>query len=307
MKIIHGIQDNGGRVESFKSYCGGLPAPEANTNPYGYKFSWSPKGVVLAGKNSAKYLREGDIVDVPGPELFTDVHPVEIPEIGMLEAYPNRDSMGYLEIYGLQGIDTLYRGTFRNIGWCETWKKMVDIGLLGEDEMDLDGMTYADLIRKLVDKPDAESARDAAAEYLGIDAGSDSLERINWLGLFEDVEIGESRKAPIDVLCDILLEKLKYEPNERDMIILHHEFISVVDNDKKEKTTSSLVDFGQPGGDSSMARTVGLPAAIAARLILEGKIDETGVHIPVEPGIYEPVLSELEELGIRFTEKTEAL
>jgi saccharopine dehydrogenase (NADP+, L-glutamate forming)/spermidine synthase len=307
MKIIHEIQGRGGRVESFRSYCGGLPAPEANTNPFGYKFSWSPKGVVLAGKNSAKYLLEGDVVNVPGPELFTDVHHVEIPEIGMLEAYPNRDSMGYLEIYGLEGISTLYRGTFRNLGWCETWKKMVDIGLLDEDEMSLEGMSYADMMSKLAGKSGADNAREAVAESLGIATESDALERMDWLGLFSDATIGVSSKAPIDVLCDLLLEKLKYEHAERDMIILHHEFISVFDSNNKEKTTSSLVDFGEPDGDSSMARTVGLPAAIAARLILEGKIKETGVHIPVEPEIYQPVLEELEELGISFTEKTEAL
>jgi saccharopine dehydrogenase (NADP+, L-glutamate forming) len=301
MKIIHQVQKDGGVVKGFLSNCGGLPAPEANTNPWGYKFSWSPRGVVLAARNTAKYLWDGKEVSVPGPELFADVHPLEVDELGAFEVYPNRDSLGYQEIYGLEGVDTLKRGTIRNLGHCATWKALADCGWFELTDVNVEGKTYEDVFAGLIGA-DAELP-EALAAFLKIDVGADPLARMEWLGLLSAATVpGKADTTVLDVLADLLLEKLPYEKDERDMIVLQHDFDAEYPDGRKEHITSSLVAMGIPGGDSAMARTVSLPAAIATRMILEGKITETGVHIPVEPVIYEPVLEELETLDISFKE-----
>lgn len=307
MKIIHDVQNRGGRIASFFSYCGGLPAPEANTNPWGYKFSWSPRGVVLAGKNAGRYLKEKKEVKVASEDLFAHFWPMSVEGVPPLEAYPNRDSIPYLEIYGIADADSMYRGTFRYPGWCQTLKKVVDLGLLDETEQDVKGLSYADFLWKLMKKDKGGNLKEDLVNYLKIDEDSEPIKRFEWLGLLGDDMIPAERSSPLDVFADRLLEKLKYEEGERDMIVLHHEFMADFPGNKREKITSTLIDYGIPGGDTSMSRTVGLPAAIGAALILNGKIKETGVHIPVNPTIYEPVLDELEKLGIVCKEKSQPL
>ena len=302
MRIIHDVEDRGGKVKSFYSYCGGLPAPDANTNPLGYKFSWSPRGVVLAGRNSAQYLKEGSAVEIASADLFTHTWKLDFDTVGTLCAYPNRDSMPYREIYGLKGIDTLYRGTLRYPGWCETWKALVDIGFLSLDKRDdLSGKTFKELTADLAGVDAEGDVRAALAQKFNItDAGI--LDRMAWLGLFSDEKVADEETV-LDVLSAQLLVKMQYDEGERDMIVLHHDFLAEFPDGSTKKITSTLVDYGIPGGDSAMARTVSLPAAIAVRLILEEQIDLKGVHIPVDPAIYEPVLDELETLGIAFEEK----
>ncbi len=302
MKIIHRVKENGGRITSFCSYCGGLPAPEANTNPFGYKFSWSPRGVVLAAKNNAKYLKDGKEVFVPSEELFDNYSIIKIPGLGDFEAYPNRDSLPYIEKYGINRTETMFRGTLRNLGWCKTWKKIVELGFLNEKTMDLSGLSFRAFVGKLINKN--EDTKKKVAEYLKIDENSEIMKRFEWLGLLSDEKLPAIHGSALDVLSAQLLKKLQYENNERDMVVLHHEFIAEYES-KKEKINSTLIDFGIPDGDSSMARTVGLPAAISTRLILEGKIDAKGVQIPIIPEIYKPILNELEKLGITFREIVE--
>jgi saccharopine dehydrogenase (NADP+, L-glutamate forming)/spermidine synthase len=308
MKIIHGVEDRGGKIKSFYSYCGGLPAPEANTNPFGYKFSWSPRGVVLAGKNSGRYLKDGQEVEVPSEDLFTHTWTIEIEGLGELVAYPNRDSIPYIETYGLKDAEAMYRGTLRNPGWCQTWKKFIDLGLLDEKERgDWKGKTYAQFTETFLQNPTGNLRADLAGQ-LNIAEDSDILDRWQWLGLLSDEPLPVETSSPLDILANRLLEKMPYQPGERDMIVLHHEFIADYPNlPAREKITSTLVDFGIPHGDSAMSRTVSLPAAVAAKMILHGEIQATGVHIPVRPEIYEPVLKELEELGITFKERTTKL
>jgi len=308
MKIIHNVENRGGRVVSFYSYCGGLPAPEANTNPFGYKFSWSPRGVVLAGKNNGRYLKDGKEISVPSEDLFSHTWTIEVEGVGELVAYPNRDSIPYIETYGLKDAKTMFRGTLRNPGWCETWKKMVDLGLLDEKEKTgWKGKTYAQFIRTFVKNPTPDLRTDLARQ-LNIPEGSEILDRFEWLGLLSDEVLPVETSSPLDILANRLLEKMPYEEGERDMIVLHHEFIAEYPQlPAREKITSTLVDFGIPHGDSAMSRTVSLPAAIAAKMILHGQIETTGVHIPVLPEIYEPVLEELEELNITFKERTTKL
>lgn len=303
MRVIHNVKNNGGRIISFKSYCGGLPAPEANTNPWGYKFSWSPRGVVMAGKNPAKYIMNKKIVDVPGPKLFATNWKVDIPGFGELEAYPNRNSLPYKELYNIEDTETMFRGTLRYPGWCATMKKIVDLGLLDDEKVyDLRNLTYAEFMKNFVISSKYDDLKKDLASQWNIDVTSNPIYRVEWLGLLGDERIDLDKGTAMDVLCKILLDKLKYEPEERDLVVLHHEFV-VEYPDKKQNITSTMIDYGIPGGDSSMSRTVGLPAAIAVKLILKGVIKETGVHIPVKPEIYKPILEELKNQNISCKEK----
>lgn len=305
MRIIHQVEKKDGEIDSFTSYCGGLPAPEANTNPFGYKFSWSPIGVLLAGKNSAQYLQDSQRVFIPPENLFENYTLIDIEGLGEFEGYPNRNSLPYIDLYGIESTKTMLRGTLRNKGWCSTLKKMVDIGLLDEREEDWSGMTHKVFLRKLMNEPAEKDLKEALSTHLKIDKDSDIIERFEWLGLLSDDPLPVDKGSALGILGAKMLEKLQYEEGERDMIILQHTLIASYKDGKKERITSTLIDFGIPNGDTSMARTVGLPAAISTRLVLEGKIDRPGVHIPVMPEIYEPLLSELKELGIAFKEKRE--
>lgn len=297
MQIIHRIRDEGASVASFRSYTGGLPAPDSVTTPWGYKFSWSPLGVVMAGLNSATWLEEGEVIEVPGPELFAHNWPMKIG--GMeLEAYPNRDSLRYIERYGLEGIGTMFRGTLRYPGWSRTMKALVDFGYLDLSERPLGGMTFGDLTAQMARMANGTGLRERVAMQVGLPPDADPLDRMEWLGLFGSDPIPMERGAPLHVLVRRLEEKLQYAPGERDMIVQHHEF----EASDGRTIRSTLVDYGDPEGDSSMSRTVSLPAAIGARLILEGGIEASGVRIPVHPDIYEPIMDELANYGVRFEE-----
>jgi saccharopine dehydrogenase (NADP+, L-glutamate forming) len=304
MRVIHEIHDKGGELLSFISFCGGLPAPEANTNPFGYKFSWSPTGVLLAGKNSAQYLQDGKEVLIPAEKLFESYTLRTIEGLGVFEGYPNRNSLPYRELYGVPESKTMLRGTLRNIGWCETIRTMVRLGLLEQEEKDWTGLTFAGFCRKLLN-PREEDIKKEISDRLGIPLGLAVFRRLEWLGLFSDEPLPLQKGSALDVIGAQMTRRLAYAAGERDMIVLQHEFIASYPGSGKERIISTLIDFGIPGGDSSMARTVGLPAAIGTKLILEGKIKETGVHIPVGPAIYQPILAELKTLDIAFKERRE--
>lgn len=307
MKVIHRVQAGGGEITTFQSYCGGLPAPEANDNPYGYKFSWSPRGVLLAGLNNARYKRYGEVVEVPGEELFDHVWRVKVELEGVpteLEGYPNRDSMPYTEPYGINPRDVMFRGTLRNPGWCASMKQVARLGWLGTDAMDgLDGKTYADVTARLAGVDDPTDLGAKVAAYLGIDAAGPEIAKMEWLGLLGSDPL-PAENAPVDILTARMLEKMSYNEGERDMLVLQHTFMAEY-ADRREYITSTMIDFGIPGGDSSMNRTVGLPAAVGVRFILEGRFTTPGVIVPVMPEFYEPALEELERLGIQFTDEVE--
>ena len=300
MRIIDDVQGRGGVIRHFRSYCGGLPAPEANDNPFGYKFSWAPRGVLMASRNGAHYLGDSHEVVVEPARLFRDMHLLHVPGGGDFEAYPNRDSLAYREIYKLgDEARTVFRGTLRNMGWCDTMFNLGKVGLLDDAERKSQGMTCADYVRDLLGAGPDEDLRLAAARRMGIAPDCLPAWSLHWLGLFSERPVGHERVSPLDLLGDVMLEKLVYAPGERDMVVLFHEFKAwFAAESRYERLTSTLVDFGVPGGDSSMARTVSLPAAIAARLILEDKIPQRGVLRPVHPEIYNPVLDELEGLDI---------
>jgi saccharopine dehydrogenase-like NADP-dependent oxidoreductase len=306
MRIIHGVEEKGGKVVSFMSYCGGLPAPDSNDNPLGYKFSWSPRAVLLAGRNDGKYLEDGKEVYIPGSELFSHHWPMTIGDLPELEAYTNRNCLPYIELYGLQGIKTMFRGTLRYPTWCDTVKKWVDLGLLSLDERNFKGMTYGDMIRQLAKGSPGSDLKQDLAGFWKTDVKDVAISKLEWLGVLSNAPLLFETGSPLDAMSHIMNEKMPYKPGERDMIILHHEFEAEY-RSRKEAITSTLIDYGIPDGDSSMARTVSLPAAIGARLILDGKIKTTGVHIPVSPDIYNPVLDELARLDIECKEETHSM
>ncbi len=307
MRIIHEVENNDGKIISFRSTTGALPSYEANNNPFGYKFSWSPRGVLLASRNDAKWLENGKEIFTPGEQLFENYTLEDVPGIGSFENYPNRDSIPYKDIYGLKDSKTVYRGTFRITGWCETLRKIVALGWLNDKPVKgFKGKTFGDLTRFLVGAKETDNLTEKTAKFLNIDTYSTVIKRLEWLGLFSDMKLPENKDNPLDYLNILTFDKMHLDKRERDMIVMYHEFIAKYPS-KKEYITSTLVSYGIPYGDSAISRTVALPAAIAVKMILHGLIDLSGVHIPVIPEIYNPILDDLREMGIKFKEKIEPL
>ncbi len=286
MKIIDDVYSEGGKVLHFYSYCGGLPAPEDNDNPFGYKFSWSPKGVVLASRNSAKFLENGKLVEIEGKDLFLNYRLEEIEGLGKYEVYPNRDSMPYKDLYNLKDAQTVMRGTYRNIGWCDTLKKMVDLGLIDEKPVDgLKGITFRKMMADLINENDGADVVKKVAEKLGLETDSDIVKRLEWLGLFSEEQVPEFDNR-LDILSYLLEKELVFKDSERDMIILQHKFTVENADKSKDLITSTLIDYGEALKESSMARTVSLPLAIGVRFMAEGKFNLTGVQIPITKAGY---------------------
>jgi saccharopine dehydrogenase-like NADP-dependent oxidoreductase len=307
MRVIDDVRRRGGRIVAFRSYCGGLPAPEANDNPFGYKFSWAPRGVLLAGRNSARYLLDGRRIDVPPHRLFRDMHILAFDGLGDFEAYPNRDSIRYIDIYGLGGVQTMVRATLRNMGWCDCLFQFGRLGLLSLDEVDVSGKTYAEFMRDLTGCGPSDDLGSVVAARLGIPRDSCPIRNLEWLGMCSARRFRADRSTPLDALGELMFERLAFRPGERDMIALYHDFRVEFPDGSREHVTSQLVDFGVPHVDSAMSRTVSLPAAIAADLILSGRIQTRGVLRPIAPDIYNPVLDELAALNIVCREKREAI
>lgn len=306
-QMIDQIKAARGKVVSLKSYGAGLPSFEHNNNPFGYKFSWSPMGVILAAKTPAVYLKNGEEIKVPAATLFHHPRPVEFDGIGTFETYPNRDSRGYVKQFDLDDDVTLYRGVLRFPGWCATMTSMLALNLLENTERkDFKGKTYADFTASLIGSDTSENIEDKTAKFLKIENNSESMEKFKWLGLFGDDKMSVLRGTNADVLVDLMIKKMSYAPNEKDMVIVANDIIAEF-SDHSEKISSAMVIEGIPGGDSAMSRAVALPAAIASKLILEGKITAKGVLRPLSPEIYTPVLKEMEDFGIRFNRKTTKL
>ena len=303
MRIIDHIHGKGGKVEEFYSICGALPAPEAANNPFKYKFSRSPKGVVMAGNNDGKYLRHGKLMEVPTENLFKNPLKVDFAKVGMLDIYPNRDSISYIDIYGIPETRTMMRGTFRFPGWCESIDAMKALKLISYDTYDFTGKTYAGFIAMMMNEQDASDIRQKVAKYLHLDEKAHALDAMQWLGLFDDIPMNRGMDSPFEITSDLMISKMELGRNERDMVVMQHTFLAAYPDGRKEVIRSRMLDFGTPATDTSVARTVALPAAIGVQMILEGKISLTGVYRPVLPGIYNPVLDELEKLDIRMEEE----
>lgn len=301
-RLIASIRVAGGTVETFMSCVGGLPAPDSNDNPWGYKFSWNPRGVLVAGRSAARYLANGEIVEIEGNELFAHSWPFES-DGRTFEIYPNRDSLVYQQLYGLDGARGIFRGTVRYPGWSRTMAAAAKLGLFDVEPLQWrDDTRYSDVISRLVPRSSAPLI-DRVAEFLGVDRDDDVITRFEWAGMLSDRPIDTSHAAPLDLLLARLERLMRYEPGERDMIVLRHDITARFPDGRSEVHESTLTMHGTPWGDSAMAKSVAMPAAVAARLVLEGRIDSPGCSIPVTPEIYRPILSELEEEGIRFDER----
>jgi saccharopine dehydrogenase-like NADP-dependent oxidoreductase len=303
-RMVRKIRSRGGQVESFRSVCGALPSAEANTNPWGYKLSWAPASLIGASKRDARVMLEGTVHEWKDGKTYEHAHLEEMPPLGWFEVYANADSLPYLERYGIPEAKTIYRGTIRYVGWCETIVSMNALSLVETEEQDFTGLTFRGFMARQAGEPDPAKAEEAVCRKLGIGRYSAVFERFSWLGLFDDRAVPFARGSARDVISFLFGEKLVYTENERDLVILKDEMVAHdPETGRRVRHTSTLIDFGIPGGDTSIARTTGLPPAIAARFILEGKIKAAGVITPVLPEIVDPVLAELEREGIVLKEE----
>jgi len=301
MRIIDKVRAEGGKIKGFFSLCGALAAPEEANNPFHYKFTWSPRGVIMAGNNSARYLTNGTIKEVSSNDLFKNPLKIDFPEVGEMEVYPNRDSLSYIKTYGLEGIETMYRGTFRYKNWCEIMDALKKLGMLSYDRKSFEGKTYRKIMARRLEVYPA-NIKEKVAERLGLEIESPAIIAMEWLGLFTDDLVRMNEGSNFDLTTDLMLEKMMLPDGARDMVIMLHAFLVENIDGSKQVIKSRLLDFATKE-DTSIARTVGLPAGIAVKMILNGKISETGVHIPISKNIYEPVLNELQTLGIAMKEE----
>lgn len=300
--MIDKARAEGGRVTSLTSYGAGLPSFEHNRNAVNYKFSWSPRGVMLAAQSSAEYLVAGEVVKVPAENLFGHHWLVDIEGLGTFETYPNRSCLRYLPHFDLEENASLYRGILRFIGWCNFMQSLITLNYLDNNKtQDLAGKTFREFTAGLIDKPDANT--ESLAAFLGISERADSIKRLEWLGILDDREIPLASGTHVDVIIDLMLARMSYLPGETDMIIVHDEIVVEFD-DRKERRLSTLHVEGDPNGHSAMSRAVSLPAATAVQLILEGKLDLTGVHMPLRKELYQPILENLGKLGFNFKHQT---
>ena len=305
MRIIDAIKSKGGKLTGFRSFTGGLIAPESDDNPWNYKFTWNPRNVVLAGQGTSMYIRDGQYKYIPYHQLYRSVEMTSVLNLGEFEVYPNRDSLKYREVYNLPDIKTLIRGTMRRPGYCEAWNVFVQLGMT-DDSYTMDysnDYTWYDFTESFL-PAGMGSIQDRLAAYLSIPAKGVIIEKLNWLGMFDKELIGLHNATPAQILQHKLEQKWCLGPNDKDMIVMQHVFDYQVKG-KNYRHKSSLIVMGMDQRQTAMAITVGTPLAIATRLVLNGTIHATGVQVPTSPGFYQPILAELEQHGIRFIEEEE--
>jgi saccharopine dehydrogenase-like NADP-dependent oxidoreductase len=308
VQLIRRLHDEGGRITSFRSYGSGIPAPDGPMNPLRYVVSWNPRNVVMSGEHGAQYMEHGKIKIVPFHQLFHHTWTVDVPGVGVLEAYPNRDSLSYIQALGLESVQTMIRGTLRYPGWSETWAQIVRLGLPNETLRipDLWQRTFAEVLEMHLPLTVSGSQLELRiANYLGISPTGKIMDNLRWLGLLSDVPTGCEGETAAAMMIDVLSDKLAMQPGQRDMVVLAHELeVDYPGQERPAETISStLVEYGEPDGFTAMARTVGLPTALAVKLLLDDKIPLTGAQIPTHPSIYEPVLREIEAAGMGFNEQ----
>ena len=301
MRIIDKVKSEGGKIKEFYSICGALAAPEEADNPFKYKFSWSPKGVLMAGNNSAKYLKDGKVIEIQTENLFKNPMQIDFPEVGLMEVYPNRDSLAYIDIYNIPEVETMFRGTFRYPNWCEIMDAMKMLDLISAEKQIFEGKTYKEVVAEKMDVY-PKNVKEKAAGRLKLDLHSPAIDALDWLGYFSNEKVNLTEGSTFDITADLMLKKMMLPEGARDMVIMQHTFLIEKANGKKEMVKSRLLDFATKT-DTSIARTVALPAAIAVKMILNGTITEKGVRIPITKSIYQPVLNELEKMGIAMIEE----
>ncbi|GGA83600.1 saccharopine dehydrogenase C-terminal domain-containing protein [Puia dinghuensis] len=283
LQLIRQIEARGGAIRSFHSHTGGLVAPESDDNPWRYKISWNPRNVVLAGAAGARYRDNGNIVSKAYPDLFEQPGEVILPGVGILAWYPNRDSLSYIPLYGLEATQTFIRTTLRYPAFCRGWAPIVRAGLTdSQTTLDTTGLTFDQWSASL--QPFVNASNRAQLEYLGC---------------FDQEPVPPAAHTSADILQHLLETRLVMQPADKDMIVMIHE-IGFIRDGRSHTAKSTLVVKGEDHLHTAMARTVGLPLGIAATLVLEGRIGLRGLHIPILPAIYDPVMQQLEQQGIRF-------
>jgi saccharopine dehydrogenase-like NADP-dependent oxidoreductase len=305
MQVINRIREAGDSLISFESATGGLVAPNYDNNPWKYKFTWAPRNVVLAGQGGARFYHNGKFKYIPYHKLFERIETIEIPEYGQFEVYANRDSLQYRDAYGLSDLMTMFRGTIRRPGFCEAWNLLVQLGATDDSYVmdDSGNMSYREFTNSFLAYNIVDPVESKIARYLDIAEDSEMMKKLHWLGLFDDTKkIGHHGYTPAQCLQHILEQKWQLDPGDKDMIVMEHQF-DYQHLSNHMKLYSTMVVIGEDQVHTAMSITVGLPVAITAKLIIQGKISLKGVHIPVMQEVYEPVLSELKEYGIGFTER----
>jgi saccharopine dehydrogenase-like NADP-dependent oxidoreductase len=304
-KVLDDIQSKGGVMHSFKSFCGGLIAPENDTNPWNYKFTWNPRNVVVAGQGGAAcFIEENQYKYIPYTQIFQRLDVFDIDGYGSFEGYANRDSLAYRKIYGLDNIPTIYRGTLRRVGFSKAWNVFVQLGMTDdtyklEKSEDLTPRTF---LNAFLPFKEVDTVENKLKKYFTLD-DEELFEKFVWLGIFDDTTpFGIENASPAQLLESLLVEKWKLEEGDKDMLVMYHEFVYDI-NSSREKIISSMVCIGKNQIYTAMSETVGLPVAICAKMILRNQIQLTGVHIPVLKEVYDPILKELESFGIVFNEQ----
>lgn len=302
MKHINDIKERGGKITAFRSYTGGLIAPESDDNPWHYKITWNPRNIVLAGQGTAQFMENGKFKYVPYQRLFQEYQVVDVPEVGQFEAYANRDSLLYRDVYGLSGIPNILRGTFRPMGYCDAWDALVQIGMTDGSFPIVDSgeITFHELMEAYTsNKATGGSVKERVASMIGEEPESAVMEKLEWLGLFRKKKIKLPNATPAQILENLLVDKWQLKPKDKDLVVMHHEFEYEINREKK-LLTSTLVMKGENDVETAMSKSVGLPLGIFVKLVMQGQITASGVHIPVTKEVYEPVLQELEEYDIVF-------
>lgn len=305
MKVLDRIKAEGHELTAFETFTGGLLADNQNKdNPWQYKFTWNPRNVVLAGTGTVKFIQESRLKYIPYQKLFTRTEVIHVPGYGYFEGYANRDSLKYLDLYNLRGIKTLYRGTLRRVGFCKAWNIFVQIGAT-DDTYEMENvaeMTHRQFINSFLQYNPHDSVELKLAHYMNLGMESEEMYKLQWLGLFENETVGLEKGTPAQILEHILKKKWTLDESDKDMIVMWHKF-NYLDNGQPKEIQSHMIALGDDAVNTAMSKTVGLPLAIAAKLVLQGKIKTRGVHIPTRKEIYEPILEELEKMGFEFSER----
>jgi saccharopine dehydrogenase-like NADP-dependent oxidoreductase len=305
MQVINDLKSKGATLKAFKSYTGGLIAPESDDNPWHYKFTWNPRNVITAGQTTAQYLENGQLKLMPHKRLFRDYLLTDIPGYGTYEIYPNRDSLSYLETYNLQDIPTILRGTLRKQGFCDAWHAFVKMGMT-DDEIQIKGsdtMTYRDLVEAFLHK-ETGTLEERVAKLIRVEVESKVMDQLRWTGIFEDRRIEQKNASPACILEHLLLDKWGLKPEDKDMIIMKHEFDYEL-HGENHHLSSTLVMKGEDQVNTAMAKLVGLPMGIFVKLLMTGNYKTPGVQIPVTQDVYDPALEELSRYGVIFEEVEE--
>jgi saccharopine dehydrogenase-like NADP-dependent oxidoreductase len=304
MQLIEKIRIAGGKIESFKSYSGGLMS-EGSDNIWGYKFTWNPRNVVIAGQQSVKFLENGHFKYIPYHQLFKRTEVVKIQGQPELEVYANRDSLHYQEIYGLQEVKTLIRGTLRRRGYSAAWNVLVKLGLT-DDSFTIENsenMTYHDFVKSfLSEQVNDRTIGQQIADYVERDVNSEELQKFFWLDLLNDQKIGLPNATPARILQHYLEKKWALEPDDKDVVVMYHQLQYATPSGKKKMLNSTLYVQGDDALHTAMAKSVGFTIGVACKLLMEDKISLRGVRVPVEKEIYVPAMIELGKLGFEFEE-----